>query len=558
MARVFPSDISELALDGVQARERDVVLALQQQLPDAYTIYHGVHWSRIEHGFTVTGRIQFLVLSPSGIVYCILMKTGLMKIEQGRFIKQLGEQRQDVFNALAEQGRLLAQKFMQQGQGRLRVEPVFFCPDYTVPEVSGVGVNAERVIDARHKDELGALIQAIDVGTDLLSSHPDVRNIHSFLCNELNMVPEVGALSQAAETLVTRLSQGLEQWVARLEFEPFHLRVVGTAGSGKSQLALAEARRNHALKARTLYVCYNRPLASHMAQQVRDAQYMGAAVFNFHALCDRLLRDAGVEVDYSAPGIFERLGELVLSTPVDRRWVFDSIVVDEGQDFEQDWLDVLKRCAHPATRWIWLEDPLQNLYGKSSVQLPGWVRVSSPMNYRNPRQVVRALQLMQHCFDLQETATFDIQSACPLEGLPLEFLEYETHDQLLAQTAKAITLCLRHGFTRDRIAVLSMRGHEKSKVLAEHALGPHTLRHFTGRYDEYGAQVFTEGSVQAESVYRFKGQSAQAVVVTELAFEEFSESDFRKLFVAMTRAKIFLVLVGQGNTITRLKQACIA
>ena len=132
-AKVYPSDTSELALDGAQARERDVLLQLQAQLPDNYTIYHGIHWSRIEHGLTVTGRIQFLVLGPSGIVYSILMKTGLMKVDQGRVVKQLGEQRQDVFNALAEQSALLNQKLRLQHQGNLRVEPIFYCPDSPYP-----------------------------------------------------------------------------------------------------------------------------------------------------------------------------------------------------------------------------------------------------------------------------------------------------------------------------------------------------------------------------------------------------------------------------------------
>ena len=554
-ATVYPSDTSALALDGAQARERDVLLQLQAQLPGDFTIYHGIHWSRIEHGLTVTGRIQFLVLSPSGLVFIVLMKTGLMKVEEGRVFKQLGEQRQDVFHALAEQGALLAQKFRQQHSMSLQLEPIFYCPDFTVPELTGLTVNAERVVDARRKDELAWLLQTIDSSVQLPFDKTRNRQIHSFLCNVLNLVPEVGALAQAAETLVTRLSHGLEQWVARLSFEPFRLRVSGTAGSGKSQLAFAELQRNHTLKARSLYVCYNRPLSSHMAQQVREAALMGAAVFNFHALCDRMLRDAGQEVDYSAPGVFGRLAEQVLATPLDKRWVFDSIVVDEGQDFDQSWLPVLQRCAHSGTRWLWLEDPIQNLYGKPAISLPGWVNLHTPMNFRNPKRVVQALLLMHQAFQFDSQLDLDVEAACPLEGLPLEFFEYDSDESLLSQTAKAITACLRHGFTRDKIAVLSMRGHEKSKVLAQASLGPHSLRHFTGRYDDNGSQVFTEGNVHAESVYRFKGQSAQAVVVTELAFDEFNETDFRKLFVAMTRAKLLLVLVGHTNTLGRLRNA---
>ncbi|HEX4879000.1 MAG TPA: nuclease, partial [Limnobacter sp.] len=76
MARVYPSEFSSLLLDGAAARERDLLLVLQRQLPEDHTIYHGLHWSRLEHGLTVLGRIQFLVLCPSGLLIAILMKTG--------------------------------------------------------------------------------------------------------------------------------------------------------------------------------------------------------------------------------------------------------------------------------------------------------------------------------------------------------------------------------------------------------------------------------------------------------------------------------------------------
>lgn len=554
-AQVYPSEYSEPMLDGAQVRERDVLLDLQAQLPHGFVIYHGLHWSRIEHGLTVTGRIQFLVLSPKAVLYTILMKTGLVKTDAGRLIKQLGEQRQDVFHALAEQIELLKLKFRGANKADLHVEPVFFCPDFKVPHGIALTVDAQRIVDATEKHDLANRLLELDA---LVQSNGDTRqttHIHRFLCNELNLVPEVGALSEAAETLVTRLAHGLEQWVERLHFEPFRLRVTGTAGSGKSQLALAELQRNHELKARSLYVCYNRPLASHMGRQVRSAGLQGAQSYNFHALCDRMLRDSGVDIDYSQPGVFNTLAEQVLALPPDKRWVFDLIVVDEGQDFEQVWVEVLQRCAHPSTRWLWLEDPLQNLYNKPVVDLPGWVRLSTPVNYRNPRRVIEALQQVHPLFNGMGNAVLDIQPACPLEGLPLQVFSYDSPETLLSQSAKAITACLRQGFTREQIVVLSMRGHEKSRVLTQSALGPHTLRHFTGQYDEKGGQLFTDGSIHAESVYRFKGQSAQAVVVTELALEEFSESDFKKLFVAMTRAKLMLVIVGHVNTTQTLKAA---
>ncbi|HEX4879291.1 MAG TPA: ATP-binding domain-containing protein, partial [Limnobacter sp.] len=480
---------------------------------------------------------------------------GLLKVDDGRLIKQLGGKQQDLANATAEQSELLKQRYSSQHHAPLQVESVLYCPDHSVPEVNGLLHHPERIVDASRKDQLA------DVIAQLGQQHPAtpgrVSQIHGFLCNQLKLVPEVGALSQAAETLVTRLSHGLDEWVSRLQFEPFRLRINGTAGSGKSQLALAEVARNSQRKARTLYLCYNRPLAAHMASQLRELQAMGAQAYNFHALCDRMLRDAGQELNYNEPGVFQSLPGHVMALAPDKRWVFDSIVVDEGQDFEQAWLPVLQRCAHPNTRWLWLEDPMQNLYAKQTVALPGWVGLHSPMNYRNPRRVVEALQLMQREFDLGGDDPPAIEAACPLEGLPIQTLQYQDEEGMLAQTAKAITLCLKQGFSRDNLVVLTLRGHEKSRVLRQGSLGPHSLRHFTGQYDERGGQLFTPGSVYAESVYRFKGQSAQAVVITELEFEAFDLASYRKLFVAMTRAKVFLLLVGAAPVLQRLERALL-
>jgi superfamily I DNA and RNA helicase len=74
-------------------------------------------------------------------------------------------------------------------------------------------------------------------------------------------------------------------------------------------------------------------------------------------------------------------------------------------------------------------------------------------------------------------------------------------------------------------------------------LGQHALHSFTGGYDLLGNPMFRKGGLLAESVYRFKGQSAPAVIFTELDFTELDERTVRKLFVGMTRASLKLVLV---------------
>ena len=121
-------------------------------------------------------------------------------------------------------------------------------------------------------------------------------------------------------------------------------------------------------------------------------------VCTFHTLCQRLLRDAGRSVDLSAPGGFERLEREAAAVPVDARWRFDTVVVDEGQDFPASWRDQVLRHAKDDARVVWLEDGMQALYAREPAPLPGWVTLRARTNYRSPRDVVRLLSnlLPQH------------------------------------------------------------------------------------------------------------------------------------------------------------------
>jgi len=49
--------------------------------------------------------------------------------------------------------------------------------------------------------------------------------------------------------------------------------------------------------------------------------------------------------------------------------------------------------------------------------------------------------------------------------------------------------------------------------------------------------MWTEGDLLADTIARFKGQSAPVVVVTEVDFTEPTPRDLMKLFVGLTRAQ---------------------
>jgi hypothetical protein len=71
-------------------------------------------------------------------------------------------------------------------------------------------------------------------------------------------------------------------------------------------------------------------------------------------------------------------------------------------------------------------------------------------------------------------------------------------------------------------------------------LGPWRLRRFTGRYDEGGGAIWAAGDLMIDSVRRFKGQAAPAIVLTECDFTDLDAMTARLLFVGLTRSRVHL------------------
>jgi len=123
--------------------------------------------------------------------------------------------------------------------------------------------------------------------------------------------------------------------------------IVGPAGSGKSILAGERARRLAREGARTLVVCFNRPLAVELADGLADALApAGLEVHTFHGLCETLAARAGLLPPAPpAPGAewFDRelpaaLDGAIAALPGLR---FHAVIVDEGQYFARPWVESL-------------------------------------------------------------------------------------------------------------------------------------------------------------------------------------------------------------------------
>lgn len=142
----------------------------------------------------------------------------------------------------------------------------------------------------------------------------------------------------------------------------------GAAGSGKTFLAMEKARRLAVAGRKVYLTCFNKNLADYMRRNLSDDVTVG----NFHDYLMDVLKRAGrscaePEDDASkrrfyADDLPSDGFEHYAAAPEEAR--FDSIVVDEGQDFSESWFVCLESMLRrPDGEFYVFADPNQNLFG---------------------------------------------------------------------------------------------------------------------------------------------------------------------------------------------------
>ncbi|MGB7181205.1 MAG: ATP-binding domain-containing protein [Burkholderiaceae bacterium] len=544
MAVILPTDWKNTEASGSAARQMDTLAMFERGLGDEITVYHGVHWSRPHHGLGSLGDVDFVVMSAGGSILLVEQKAGFLnESEQGLVKRYRGSHRFIRIEIDRTVDSLRKRLSGLRAEQAVSVQYLLYCPDYTVKDRSTAGLDPSQIIDSSDRDQLCNRI------TELLSEQvqqPElVRRLHHFFANELELVPDASALVGRANALVTRLSEGLATWARRFEVHPPRLRVVATAGSGKTQLALALLAQASAAKQSALYICFNRPLADHIrASAPHDAQ-----VFNYHQWCQHRLRAAGEDLSFDGGSSFEQLERRSIKLPVSTAESVDMLIVDEGQDFSVQWRDDILRLAtvrepEQAQIW-WLEDPMQNLYNRESGTPPDWPTLRAQVNYRSPRAVVDWVNQLLG-------PPMPVIASGPVQGVAPEILVYDDDAALVTQTKVAVTTALRAGFRREDIAIITFSGRARSVIHPLKSLGPNQLRKFSGKYDLFGEPEILEGELLLDTVFRFKGQSAPCVILTEVAFTELDEIARRKLFVGVTRASLHTIIVCHRHSASML------
>lgn len=515
-------------------------------LSNQYTVFHGVHWMDEARQGLRFGEIDFIVLHQSGQILVVEQKNGALEESGSTLVKRYPDGREkDVVSQVGRSVDAIRQHFakLRLGSGLL-IDYLIYCPDFRLRRADGLEVVKSRVVDASRRDQICAVIDSLMAGAD---SNPDLhRRLTAAFKQTYRIQPDVGAFISRSRSDYVRLSGGLLESIRSLSFSPFRLRVQGVAGCGKTQASLVYLNEASDQK-RTLYVCFNRPLFESMKSLCPD---LGphAHLNTFHGLCAHALDSqdqlpAVPSGERPGPAYFQSLIDRVIEFGVPDSMRFDMLIVDEGQDFEEEWWEVLSMFLADGYHMVWFEDPAQNLSQKPPVMTDASVTLRASRSYRTPPSIAAFIS---------RAHGIEFNSSVTSPGLGVEVHSYSDPEEQVALVNKAVKELRHQGFDVADIAVLTCGGWEKSALSGVGKINGYKVRRYTGRFVD-GHAEFTDGELQFESVYRFKGGQAAAVVLVDVSPTDSRVSaGLPVVLCGMTRATVKLVmLVDQANPNTQ-------
>ena len=142
MAIIHPEGWRELKASGAAQREIETLALLAYGLPADYTVYHGVHWTRVAEGsFAIAGEIDFAIVGPTGKLLLVEQKSGFLAETPQGLTKRAGKRDESVPLLLARNADSLAARLRAVcGFDPVDIESLLYCPDYVVKGAGSAGI----------------------------------------------------------------------------------------------------------------------------------------------------------------------------------------------------------------------------------------------------------------------------------------------------------------------------------------------------------------------------------------------------------------------------------
>ena len=544
MAVMHPKDLENYECT---ATEREMYEAFRDQLLPKYQVFYSIRWFETnEENKRVDSECDFLVFDPSFGFLTIEVKGGIgIEVENGKwFLNEYSDRyvqsRRELKCSPYEQAEksmrhfynYFADEFHQSFNGVYGFAVAF--PRYTIDSALSADAPVELTIDIEDMQNLGKRINEIfhywrNRRNINVPFSPDQKTrFISTINKRIALSAAAGALIQIKEKEFSKIDF-VQDAILDVLYHYHQVRILGGAGTGKTFIAIKKAIRDIKAGKNVLFLCCNEELSAFVKEKVSSTDLIDFRTY------EELMRDI-VGDQFDSAEINENGNRNCFDLVAEAHpKLYDSIIVDEGQDFDADMgltVRLLLRDDINSSLYVFY-DINQNVFEHKvdnafAIDYPPFIL---RYNIRNTGCIYKCA--------VDTTGLGADTIANQLLGVEPDIRQYNSVLQGIKGLSNIVTRLTTKEFVSTKsIVILSDEPFEKSILATEERVGA-----FDISFNDLKEIRDTE--ICFKTAEDFKGLEADIVIYLKNVYPgiERAEMEKRKEYVALTRARYYLYVL---------------
>jgi hypothetical protein len=527
-----------------------LMLALFEKLPEPYTIIHSAKWISVTSEGAPVGEADFVIAHPDFGVLVMEIKGGQIRVERNQWtsLSQSGTEYaiKDPFAQSDRSKYALMDWLKTDGRTRRYNYPVFTAvafPDVGVYTDIRPDCPKEIVIDATRADRLERTLKEIYGYWRKRYSHLQMSGGQASVAALVDLLVPTRTLQTRVAEIFERERRKIDELthrqynVLRLLRHYRRAAIVGGAGTGKTMLAMEKAQQLANDGRRVLFLCFNRNLAAWLEKNLADTNIHVSTYHSFVGTAREWARISygahmGMEeFREKAPDILMDAASVIRSPNSDANdRLFDAIIVDEAQDFEDHWwipLPEFLKDPIEGTLYVFFDNN-QRIYTQIANVPIDVAPFPLDENCRNTQQIYGAL--------LPYAVTSAEASCIGPEGRPVERIPVASAEEARTRLQRVLhKLVNEDGLRTNAIIVLTPVSEKRSQWKSDDMLGNFVLT--------WDMDTQMRDAIRICTIHSFKGLESPVVILTEMN-EARSDISDQLVYIGLSRARNHVMVIG--------------
>ncbi len=518
MARIIPKDVMYF---NTSYGEKQVYEALKK-LSDEYVVFYSVQWQQKDrrNGNVVWGESDFTIFHPQKGILVIEVKSGKIEYKEGKWLQtRLDNNITHEINNPLEQANRSKYRFIDLLKNvymfneKCSIQSMVWFPSIKnnifpeLPPAYSKDIIFTQQDLENISDSIDKVYKYYNSANYTKLSEVTSKRIINKLAPEFDLIEYTGCEIDEKEYAFLRLTREQSTLLDYL-IEQRKATIQGPAGTGKTLIAIEQAKRLSLKGRRVLLLCYNHFLYEYIQSNLNE---INIEVYNLNTLLARY-NTYNVDIDDA----YKYLNE------IKDKFYYEDIIIDEGQDFDDKIINFFSNYVDEKNGSLYVfYDKNQLLYQRESID---WIQKSECrlVLSKNCRNTFEIAITANNIMDIQVKS---IENA--IRGEVPNLYMVKEKDKTLNLLEKLISKYKKMGFSSKDIKILTLETEKESIINNIDYIGNYRIVH----------EIDNENILYTTS-RKFKGMEGNVVILIDVKKKTFlSEEQKRNFYVAASRAK---------------------